>query len=89
MLNSIHLLHRFSQQDYTMMLSQFGIKFQFNDEQRKVLSLYYDKDAYPSREAKEAISVEIGVSIKRVSEWFIDERKRRKKDRKSGGGGFL
>lgn len=71
------------QKDYSSILSQFGIKFQFNDEQRKTLSVYYGQDAYPTREAKEGISERIGVSIKRVSEWFVDERKRRKKA--SGG----
>ena len=61
------------------MLSQFGIKFQFKDEQRRKLSEYYEQDPYPTRETKETISAEIGVSVKRVSEWFVDERKRRKK----------
>jgi hypothetical protein len=34
----------------------------------------YNKSPYPAKEEKEALAASIGVSLKRLSHWFNDQR---------------
>ena len=63
------------------LLSTFGIieRQPFSLEERRFLMEHYDRNAYPSKAEKEKMAAEINSTIKRVNQWFVDERNRRKK----------
>ena len=63
------------------LLSTFGIveRQQFSVEERQFLMNQFDNNAYPSKVEKEKMAAQINSTIKRVNQWFVDERNRRKK----------
>jgi hypothetical protein len=49
------------------------------EDSRKILKKWLFENIdwpYPSLEVKEALSIEANLSVKRISRWFINERKK-------------
>ena len=57
-------------------LAQFGIRVNtsFTARQIEKMQALYNKTPYPSKEDKEELASAIGVSVKRLSHWFNDQR---------------
>ena len=61
-------------------LAQFGIRVNtsFTAQQVARMQDLYNTNPYPSKEEKEALAASIGVSLKRLSHWFNDQRYKEK-----------
>jgi hypothetical protein len=60
------------------LLAMFGIKTKFTDEQRLVLTKFFEQNKYPSTSEKHDIALRAGISDSQVSVWFMHERRRSK-----------
>ena len=61
-------------------LAQFGIRVNtsFSAQQTAKMQDLYNRNPYPSKEEKDALASTIGVSLKRLSHWFNDQRYKEK-----------
>ena len=63
------------------LLSTFGIieRQPFSLAERRFLMEHFERNSYPSKAEKESMAAQISSTLKRVNQWFVDERNRRKK----------
>lgn len=82
MLNKLYCQDYFIfMQDGYSFLAQLGIlgRVQFTRDQKMLLRAAFDRNSYPSKDEKESVANSIGCTLKKVNDWFMDERRRRRK----------
>ena len=65
--------------DSQQLLAAFGIKTKLNENQKDILTRFYNQNKYPSAEEREQLACQVGCPSNQIYWWFIKARQKEKK----------